>query len=174
MKTSCLEAESGLYHEGHLRSVLAQELARLDRGERSLCLALIEARGLSGPAWSLLGRLLRQSLRRIDLAARLEENLAAVVMPDADEHRARRWLLELAAEAEKGGLGRDLTYGLAFARPWEGRTVDELLRLALENMGGRPFENMEEGEDFALSPVTAIAADERNLLFAGFAELGRA
>ncbi len=35
----CLEEESGLYHLGHFRNVLAQELARLDRWERPLSLA---------------------------------------------------------------------------------------------------------------------------------------
>ncbi len=169
----CLEEESGLYHLGHFRNVLAQELARLDRWERPLSLALIDAPGLSGGAWSVLGRLLRGSMRRIDLAARLSAGRAAVIMPDADEHRARRWLAELTAEVEKAALpGPAPVYGLALARPWEGRTVESLLGQAAESLGLAPLENADSGGDLSVCPGTAIAAEERNLLFAGFQQLG--
>ncbi len=40
--TCCLDEESGLYHLEHFRSVLSRELARLDRWERPLSLALID------------------------------------------------------------------------------------------------------------------------------------
>ncbi|UQZ89369.1 hypothetical protein C4J81_09230 [Deltaproteobacteria bacterium Smac51] len=169
----CLEEESGLYHSGHFKSVLTQELARLDRWERPLSLVLIDAPGLGSSSWAALGRILRYSLRRIDLAARLSADRAAVIMPDADEHRARRWLAELTAEVEKDSLlaSLEVAYGLALARPWESRTVDELMKAAAGKMGRESLENIDPYESIASDPGTAIAADERNLLFAGFQAL---
>lgn len=167
----CLEEETGLYRFWHFKSVLTQELARLDRWERPLSLALIDAPGLRGADWASLGEILRFSLRRIDLAARVSKDQAAVIMPDADEHRARRWLAEVIADLEKARFGPGLRYGLALARPWEGHTVGDLMRAAADNFGANPLENTEDGDDCEDYCGTAIAAEERNLLFAGFQAL---
>ena len=170
----CLDPESGMYHQAHFRSVLNQELARLDRWERPLSLVLLDLPDLSPAAWAAVGRLVRSSLRRIDLAARMDERLAAVLLPDADSHRARRWLADLLAElARTDGLGQRLpAYGRALARPWEGRQGEELLALALANLGHEDLHAgaCEDGE-FDPDSATAIAADERNLLFDGFKAL---
>ena len=170
----CLDAESGLFHQVHFRSVLNQELARLDRWERPLSLVLLELPDLNPAAWAAVGRLVRSSLRRIDLAARMDERLVAVLLPDADSHRARRWLAELLAElARTEGLAGCLpAYGRALARPWEGRQSEELLDLALADLGHEDLraEACEDGE-FDPDSATAIAADERNLLFDGFKAL---
>lgn len=170
----CLDTESGLFHQVHFRSVLNQELARLDRWERPLSLVVLNLPDLSPDDWAALGRLVRSSLRRIDLAARMDERLVAVLLPDADAHRTRRWLADLLAElARTKGLGDCLpAYGRALARPWEGRQGEELLALALANLGREDL-HAGAGEDgeFDLDSATAIAADERNLLFDGFKAL---
>lgn len=170
----CLDGESGLFTAAHFYSVLERELARLDRWERPLGLVIVDP----GPAvdargWSLFGRLARESCRRIDLAARLDGRLAALVMPDADAARLRRWLGEFM-----GALGREEelaelnpAFGRALARPREGRTAGELVELALAGLERGDFMAEEpEGRPSACE-ATAIAADERNLLFAGFKTL---
>ena len=175
LEACCLDAESGLYTQGHFQSVLSQELARLDRWERPLSLVILDLPDLDASAWAALGALLRDSLRRIDLAARLGHRRAVVILPDADGGRARRWLAGLLAALDRVAClaGRPLTYGRAVARPWEGRQADELLALALANLGREGLsapagDEVDDGQDTG----TAIAADERNLLFDGFKNLG--
>lgn len=172
----CLDLESGLFTSAHFRSVLAQELARLDRWEKPLGLVLLEFSGLSGDAWRDLSRLMQNSLRRIDLAARLGRDQVAVLMPDADLPKLRRWLHGFLTEMERvEGLSlAPMGHGKAVARPWEGLGADDLLGMALEDMGQDNLSNWEsgEGDDSDGGTATAIAADERNLLFAGFKTLG--
>jgi len=170
----CLDPESGLYHQAHFRSVLNQELARLDRWERPLSLVILELPDLSAADWAGVGRRVRSSLRRIDLAARMNEKLVAVILPDADAHRSRRWLTDFLAELARTDYpgGRLPAYGRALARPWEGRQSEELLTEALANLGCEDLNAVpyEDGE-FDMESATAIAADERNLLFDGFKAL---
>jgi GGDEF domain-containing protein len=151
--------------------VLDQELARLDRWGRPLSLALLTAPELGPAAWPALGRLLSGCLRRIDLAARLGLNEAAVILPDADEGRAWRWLLDFMGQTEKADRLRDIPfrYGLALARPWEGRLGDELVALAVADLGRD--KKTEEGGRARAFPAAAVAADERGLLFDGFKTL---
>lgn len=171
----CLDEESGLYSRSHFESVLSQEVARLDRWERPLSLVLLEMPELADGLWPVLGRLVRDSLRRIDLAARLGARRVAVILPDADGARGRRWLMDFLAEVERRGLtgGRPVAWGRALALPWEGRQAGELLELAEAGLyegdpsGDLIDETEDDGETF-----TAIAADERNLLFDGFKTLG--
>lgn len=166
----CLDTESGLYHQIHFRAVLNQELARLDRWERPLSLVLLELPDLSPGDWAVVGRLVRSSLRRIDLAARL----VAVILPDADARRSRRWLADFLTELARAECltGCLPAYGRALARPWEGHQGEELLALALANLG---YEDLRAGSyeesEFDGESATAIAADERNLLFDGFKTL---
>jgi len=171
----CLDEESGLYSRSHFESVLGQEVARLDRWERPLSLVLLEMPELAADLWPVLGRLVRDSLRRIDLAARLGGRRVAVILPDADGARGRRWLMDFLAEVDRRGLtgGRPVASGRALALPWEGRQAGELLQSAevglydCDPSDGLADEAEDEGETF-----TAIAADERNLLFDGFKTLG--
>ncbi len=177
--SSCLDEESGLYTPGHFKAALGLELARLDRWERPLNLVLLDLPDLVGErGWAAFGRLIRASLRNIDLAARLGDHRAAVLLPDADSQRGRRWLVSFLAGLNRDPdlAGRPVTFGRALARPWEGRQTEELLALATAGLGR---------EELALTAAqgdgepdgearTAIAAEERNLLFAGFQALGAA
>lgn len=174
MKACCLDAESGLYHFDHFQSVLDQELARLDHWGRPLSLAVLELPSMPPAAWAALGREVAASLRRIDLAARLGRTHLAVLMPDADENRARRWLADfLALIAVEAGLTCPAVhYGLALALPREGPQALDLLSQALENMGREDFGCLLVGGGAGENPATAIAADERSLLFDGFKSLG--
>ena len=171
----CLDTESGLYTPAHFQSVLTQELARLDRWERPLSLIILEAPDLGGEAWTALGSHLLDSLRRIDLAARLDNQRAVVILPDADGGRARRWLAGLLAGLDRDPrlAGRVMAYGRALARPWEGRQAADLMALALASLGRDDLSGPSGDEDESGHETgTAIAADERNLLFAGFKNLG--
>lgn len=171
----CLDEASGLYTLSHFESVLSQEVARLDRWERPLSLILLELPELDEGLWPVLGRLVRESLRRIDLAARLDGRRVAVILPDADGARGRRWLLDFLADLDRRGLTgvRPVSFGRALALPWEGRQAGELLALAEADLhdeeSSSVFSDEEESDGEAL---TAIADDERNLLFDGFKALG--
>lgn len=173
--TRCRDEASGLYTRSHFESVLSQEVARLDRWERPLSLFLLEMPELDEELWPIWGRLVRDSLRRIDLAARLDGRRVAVILPDADAVRSRRWLLDFLADLDRRGLTgvRPVSFGWALALPWEGRQAGELLALAEADLHGegpsRVFSDEEESDGEAL---TAIADDERNLLFDGFKTLG--
>lgn len=172
----CLDEESGLFTPAHFRSVLIQELARLDRWERPLSLVLLEISGLAGDSWPIFSRLLRDSLRRIDLAARLTPDRVAVLMPDADAAWVRRWLCSFGCEIARQARFSALTlrYGQVLARPWSGLGPDDLLALALTDLVHDDFSVWDEGEEQGdgEGSATAIAADERSLLFAGFKTLG--
>lgn len=173
--TCCLDEASGLYTLSHFESVLSQEVARLDRWERPLSLILLELPELDEELWPVVGCLVRESLRRIDLAARLGRRRVAVLLPDADGARGRRWLLDFLADLDRRGLtgARPVSFGRALALPWEGRQAEELLALAEADLHGEGssdiFPDEEEVDGEAL---TAIADDERNLLFDGFKALG--
>ncbi len=171
----CLDRASGLYTVGHFASVLGQEMARLDRGARPLSLVLLEWPSLPDPVWSALGRLIQASLRPIDLAARLDARRVAVIMPDADGGRGRRWLLDLLADLSRDDrlAGQPVRYGRAMARPWEGRRGSELLALAEAGLGAEDMGCPAPAEEAAWDgeSVTAIATEERNLLFDGFKAL---
>lgn len=171
----CLDEESGLFTRSHFESVLAQEVARLDRWERPLSLVLLEMPELEVELWPVLGRLVRDSLRRIDLAARLSGRRVAVILPDADGTRGRRWLLDLLAELDRRGLtgSRPVACGRALAWPWEGRQARELMALAEDDLYDEQSPDLwSDEEDGDEETITAIATDERNLLFDGFKTLG--
>ena len=174
VKICCLDDESGLYHRDHFHSVLGQELARLDRWGRPLSLIIFDVPALDQAAWGLLSRLIVASLRRIDLAARLDRTKVAVIMPDADRDRAGRWLADflprLSAEIPLSSPA--VRYGCALALPWERQLGHDLLERALENMKEGKAESAPAIDFSAQTSATAIAADERSLLFDGFKSLG--
>lgn len=169
----CLDMESGLFHHDHFNAVMGQELARVDRWGRPLSLVLLETEGLDAPGWAEFGLSLKSSLRRIDIPARLSEKRIAVLLPDADEARARRWLAgflyDLSRSEELGGIS--LQYGRSMALPWEGRQAEELLAMAEKAIGCEDLGREKPGAASYETSATAIAADERSLLFAGFRSL---
>lgn len=166
----CLDRESGLYHEDHFYSVLQQEMARLDRWGRPLSLVLLELRDLSADTWAGLGRLALISLRRLDLAARLDRDTLAVLMPDADENQAAGRLAEFLRQALAEGLvvsGR-FRQSLALALPWEGLEPGQLVSRGRRNLTEAPLDDFLAADSVPNASATAIAADERSLLFEGF------
>lgn len=148
----------------------------MDRWEKPLGLAILEFKGLGPEAWKCLAGLVKDSLRRIDLAARLNQDGVAVLMPDADSARLRRWLRGFLIELERAEdlSGLTIAHGMALARPWEGIGADELVALAASDLGQDNLDAWEvsDSETSDGETATAIAADERNLLFDGFKTLG--
>ncbi|MDR3038858.1 MAG: hypothetical protein LBV21_06185 [Candidatus Adiutrix sp.] len=169
----CRDQASGLFHLAHFRSALERELARLDHGDRPLSLALVDLPRAQPADWAAFGRLARAALRPIDLAARLSERRTGFLFPESSAARTRRWradfLADLGRDDRLGGL--DFKCGLALAQPWEGLAAGELLAQAAQNIS-------DDGSDaeapcglFDPDPATAIATDERGLLFDGFKAL---
>lgn len=172
----CRDAESGLFTLSHFNSVLSQELARLDRWERPLSLVILETIDLNPESWPVFGRLLLDSLRRIDLAARIGSSAVAVILPDAETPWARRWLCGFAAELGRQPLFSNLAlrYGQALARPWTTAfRPEELVALAMVNLkSGDPKTSADDDDISEANSATAVAADEKTLLFEGFKVLG--
>jgi hypothetical protein len=165
---SCRDAESGIFHRAHFLAALEGELARLDRWARPLALALVEL--TPAPDWAAFGLLARAALRPIDLAARLSDNRAGFIFPEADRAWAGRQVTELLA-----GLGRHdrlgwLTArtGLALAQPRSGLSAGEMMALAAQSLADGPDW---AARSFEADPITAIVEDERLLLFEGFRAL---
>lgn len=169
--SSCRDPESGLYTPGHFHSVLAQELARVDRGERPLSLVLLEAPQLAGGDWQYLGCQILSSLRSIDLAARLNKDRVAVLLPDAPRGWTKRWIALLLSEIMKlpAFVPDDFFWGVALAHPREGRNPTEFMALAEGDLRRNQEANPDDDpEDSSEDLETSIATDERDLLFAGF------
>ena len=165
---SCRDEGSGLFHRAHFLAALEGELARLDRGARPLALALVEL--APAPDWAAFGLLARDALRPIDLAARLSDNRAGFIFPEADRAWTGRWLAGFLA-----GLRRDdrlswldIRTGLALALPRAGLSAGEMMSLADRSLYDSPDR---AARTFEADPVTAIIEDERRLLFEGFRAL---
>ncbi|MGL4208385.1 MAG: diguanylate cyclase domain-containing protein [Candidatus Adiutrix sp.] len=171
---ACLEPESGLYHLGHLKSMLAHELVRQDRCGRPLVLAVLASSGLGKKSWELLGPLLSASLRRLDLAARLGLNEIAIIFPEADRTMAMGRIDDLMGKIKNHPTLKAIqfSYGLAVSKPWGDASCDDILSMALDDLEREKPQNGDKCICHLKSfKATAIAADERNLLFDGFKSL---
>ena len=169
----CCDEESGLYHAGHFKASLELELIRLERNERSLALVVIEIADLNtSPLWAKAGAALLASLRSIDQGARLGPKIMAAILPDADEYRARRMIGEFLQNLSCDSLLKNLKtkFGLALAQPLAGDSPETLLQKAFLHASSDLGELALDGPPCP-EPNTAIAADERSLLFDGFKRL---
>jgi hypothetical protein len=165
---SCRDEASGLFHRAHFMAALEGELARLDRWVRPLALTLVEL--TPAPDWAAFGLLARDALRPIDLAARLSENRAGFIFPEADQAWTERWLAGFLAGLRRDNrVGRfDTRVGLALAHPRTGLSAGEMMSLAVKSLSGSPDR---AARPYETDPVTAIVEDERRLLFEGFRAL---
>jgi hypothetical protein len=165
---SCRDEASGLFHQAHFLAALEVELVRWDRWARPLALALVEFK--PAPDWAAFGPLAQAAFRPVDLAARLSDNLAGFLLPEAGRAWAGRRLAELLAELRRDvRLGRlDIRTGLALAQPRVDLSAVEMMALALRNLSVSPDW---VARTFETDPVTIIIEDERRLLFEGFRAL---
>jgi hypothetical protein len=115
--------------------------------------------------------LARAALRPIDLAAKLSDNRAGFLFPEADGSWAERWLDGFLAELRRDDrLGRPAVQtALALAQPRAGLSAAEMMTLAVRNLSANPGRTRRSS--FWTDPVTAIIEDERHLLFEGFRAL---
>ncbi|MDR2935643.1 MAG: hypothetical protein LBV70_07210 [Candidatus Adiutrix sp.] len=165
---SCRDEASGLFHQAHFLAALEGELARWDRWVRPLALALVELE--PAPDWAAFGHLAQSALRSVDLAARLSDNLAGFLFPEAGRAWAGRRLAEFLAELRRDArLGRsDIRTGLTLALPRADLSAGEMMALALRDLSGGPDRAARAPE---ADPVTFIIEDELRLLFEGFRAL---
>ena len=165
---SCRDEGSGLFHQAHFLATLEGELARVDRWARPLALTLMDM--APAPDWAAFGRLAQAALRPIDLAARLSDNRAGFIFPEADLIWAGRWLAEFLAGLRRDGrLGYlDVQTGLALAHPRVGLSAGEMMSMAVRSLSDSPDWAVRACET---DPGTAIIEDERRLLFEGFRAL---
>jgi diguanylate cyclase (GGDEF)-like protein len=136
-----LEELPSLYHPGHMRRRLDQLVETNRRYGHAFGLAVFDA---SGPdtrdgagdqetALAVVGAALRDSIRIVDEAFRLEEDAICVLAPNLRTvegvQMAERLLGKLEELERAGGLRISVTAGVA-ACPDHGADADELLRKA--------------------------------------------
>jgi diguanylate cyclase (GGDEF)-like protein len=126
---------TGLQNRRAFREAFAREAQRAARTGRPFALIFADLDGLKAlndrsghaagdSALAALGRLLRDELRTIDVAARVGGDEFAILLPESDEAEARAVGDRLAARAEDR-----FSFGVAvFGR--DGLTLDDLARVA--------------------------------------------
>jgi hypothetical protein len=147
-------------------------MARSLEAEKPLGLLAVSFQGgLPG----FFAEFLRARLRRIDIPSRLGTGEAAVIMPRVNPARAGRLVEKLGADlaAEPRLAGQMPLFGAAFAWPGDSVGPEELVsraRAAYDTPSGTA-ERILAAREGCASEDTALAADEKEILFQGFSEL---
>jgi hypothetical protein len=163
----CLDRQNGLYFREHFFLSLGNELARLDRYQKAV--GLLAFRFLTPePAWEETGPKINLSLGSCDQAARLDDALGAILLPESDAGKAARILGDLNRD-----LGPQVEYGLALIWPGHMGTADLLLARATQNMAGfeEAMKNLTDEHGPWLARNTALILAEKESLFEGFGQL---
>jgi diguanylate cyclase (GGDEF)-like protein len=137
---------TGLYNRRFLLDHLGREIARADRSDAALSVALMDLKGfksindrLGHPVGDSVlvrtARVIRESLRAVDAGCRWGGDEFVVVLPNTDMisalpvvERVRERLASIAVGGSNGG-GLDLHYGVA-AYPHDGKGPHFLLKMA--------------------------------------------
>jgi diguanylate cyclase (GGDEF)-like protein len=137
---------TGLYNRRFLLDHLAREIARAERSEGILSIAMMDLKGfksindrLGHPVGDSVlvrtARVVRESLRAIDAGCRWGGDEFVLVLPNTDlisalavAERVREKVGAMALPA-RGGLSLDLHYGVA-SYPPDGKSSDFLLKVA--------------------------------------------
>jgi diguanylate cyclase (GGDEF)-like protein len=140
------ETHPSLYRPGHMRRRLDQLLEMHRRYGHSFCLAVFDVAGPAarnghgggaGQALTVVGHALRESVRLVDEAYRLEEDALCVLAPNQDTvggvQMSERLLQALDELEAAGGLPIEISAGVV-ACPEHGTEADPLLHNADEAM----------------------------------------
>jgi diguanylate cyclase (GGDEF)-like protein len=140
------ESHPSLYRPGHMRRRLDQLLEMHRRYGHSFCLAVFDVAGPAArnghgggaePALTVVGHALRESVRLVDEAYRLEEDALCVLAPNQDTVggvlMSERLLQALDDLEAAGGLPIEISAGVV-ACPEHGTEADPLLHNADEAM----------------------------------------
>jgi diguanylate cyclase (GGDEF)-like protein len=140
------ETHPSLYRPGHMRRRLDQLLEMHRRYGHRFCLAVFDVAGPAarnghgggaGPALTVVGHALRESVRLVDEAYRLEEDALCVLAPNQDTvggvQMSERLLQALDDLEAAGGLPIEISAGVV-ACPEHGTEADPLLHNADEAM----------------------------------------
>ncbi|MDR2368630.1 MAG: GGDEF domain-containing protein [Deltaproteobacteria bacterium] len=175
---TCLDQKSGLYHSQHFELTLGNEFRRMERTDKPLGLILVRFSGAKDADYQNLAAYLKNSLRPLDLAARLTGGEVAILIPEADRDRAVKFLTALGREYGPNGKlsGPPVAFGASLARPFQAGGPDELVQAARDNVG--PAQEVAQRLLSGASPWnevdTALAGPERDSLFNGFGSLSLA
>jgi GGDEF domain-containing protein len=175
IQATCLDQNSGLYHPQHFQLSLSYEFNRMERTEKPLGLIILRLCKAEVSDFRKLAAFLKSALKPLDLAARLNDEEVAVLIPEADRDRAVRLIEVLGQEYATAGklCGPRVVFGAALARPYQGGKPDELVQKARENVG--PANEVAQKVISGSSPwaevETALAGPERDSLFNGFGSL---
>lgn len=140
------ETHPSLYRPGHMRRRLDQLLEMHRRYGQRFCLAVFDVAGPAArnghgggaePALTVVGHALRESVRLVDEAYRLEEDALCVLAPNQDTvggvQMSERLLQALDELEAAGGLPIEISAGVV-ACPEHGTEADPLLHNADEAM----------------------------------------
>ncbi|MGH2839007.1 MAG: bifunctional diguanylate cyclase/phosphohydrolase [Thermoleophilaceae bacterium] len=133
------DVHTGLLNRQGLQEVAEVELERARRGERPVSIVMIDVdrfqqfneehgHTVSERALKTVAVLVRESKRRIDVAARLSGEEFALLAPDTDEHGAYVLADRLRRDVREAFAQEGLTVSLGIASyPKHGATAEELL-----------------------------------------------
>jgi diguanylate cyclase (GGDEF)-like protein len=140
------ETHPSLYRQGHMRRRLDQLLEMHRRYGQPFCLSVFDVAGPAArnghgggaeAALTVVGHALRESVRLVDEAYRLEEDALCVLAPNQDTvggvQMSERLLGALAELEAAGGLPIEISAGVV-ACPEHGTDADSLLHNADEAM----------------------------------------
>jgi RNA polymerase sigma-B factor len=141
-ESSITDAVSGLFTGPHATSRVEEALSRAARQGVGAAVIVLELRGLPASglrreeAWSLCGETIRKTLRKADIAGRLEGDYALIFLPqagDAARQSADHLCDLLAAAGAAHRVALTPRAGVALY-PDESRSLRDLLRLALRQI----------------------------------------
>lgn len=129
------DPQTGLAAWPYFQRKLADELQMIRRRERSLALVLVAAAAQPPATGEQVSesvvRLLEREIRRVDIAARRDDGLFAVLLPETDRDSADTFVQRLKRAGAATQPALHLDCGMAVA-PDDGLTGEELMRKAAQ------------------------------------------
>jgi PleD family two-component response regulator len=132
------DGATGVYSATYFRHRLQQEVARAHRYQRPLTLLAVQCPAAAKDAGAgRLATVLGDACRNVDLVARLEPDLFAVLLPETDVERCTPVVERIVADAMAQGLQCQIgRAGLGSAGDDAAYSAGSLLRLACARMDG--------------------------------------
>ncbi|MDR2338941.1 MAG: GGDEF domain-containing protein [Deltaproteobacteria bacterium] len=168
---TCVDPESGFFHEEHFLRTLSSELARVQESGKPLGLLILSLEGKPKGIYPALAAVFAKELRKVDVPARLSAGGIAVILPRVNAPRLSRLIEALERLASGSFPGLKLGYGFASCGPGSASEPAALLKGALDTVAGP------EGLLRLLKEVSgkhsgsALLAEEKETLFKGFSSL---
>ena len=135
-ESSVVDAASELYTQAHILARAREEISRAARFNHPVALLVatisIPSGQKAGEAWAVCGQAVRKSIRKVDIAGRLDNNRLLIVLPQTGEQGAvvvSRLFDRLLTMSAAQHIPLNVHIGMAIY-PDAGRSVADLIALA--------------------------------------------